>query len=80
MSDYYKEKLRVDLDLFRNYISIILVLSAGLATLALRDNFWKSEMGFTFLIIGSAVLVFMLTLCIGTYSSIQRDLKEIKKQ
>jgi len=79
MKEYYKEKLKVDLDLFKLFISVIVVLSAGLGTLFLNRNFGESIAELTLFVSGCVFLSGLFILIIVLYFEIRKDLKEIKK-
>lgn len=79
MKEYYKEKLKVDLDLFRVYVSIILVLSAGIATLILKESFGVKKADYILTSVGGIFLISLLILAINTYLQIRKDLSELKK-
>jgi len=80
MNEYLKEKLKVDLDLFKLYVAIILVLSGGLVSLYLRDKFGEKEADYYLLIWGCVILVFVISIASHRYLQIIKDLKKLKKE
>jgi len=79
MKEYFKEKLKVDLDLFKLYIAVILVLGGGLATFALRYRFGENLIDYIISGVGFMFLVFVSIISINSYIHIRKDLKELKK-
>lgn len=78
MKEYYKEKLKIDFDSFKLYITIIVVLLGGLATLILKDNFGDRTVDIVLLYIGVLFLIGLVTICIRTHSKVNKDLNKLK--
>ena len=79
MKEYFKEKLKVDLDLFKLYIAVILVMGGGIASLMLRDKFGETKIDYFLSIVGFIFLAFLSIVSINSYIQIRKDLKELKK-
>ena len=80
MKEYFKEKLKVDLDLFKLYIAVILVLGGGIASLMLRYRFGEKLLDYILSAVGFLFLVFLSIVSINSYIQIRKDLKELKKK
>ena len=78
MKDFYKEKIKVDLDLLKLYSSFILALAAGLVTLVVRTNFGENNADYVFFFIGFLGLIFFSFVSIRYYKQIRKDLHELK--
>ena len=78
MKEYLKEKLKVDLDLFKLYVAVILVLAGGIVSLYLRENFGQKQADYYLLILGCGILIFVTIMTSLRYFQIIKDLTQLK--
>lgn len=76
-SEYLKEKIKVELELFKLYMIVLVALAGGIVSLLFNNSFQQSPYYLYILYMGLFFLTLLAIGCLYSYIQVTKNLKKL---